>query len=469
VQVQKWEIQGVGLIFERIKSAGLAHNSYFVGSGSAAAVIDPRRDGEVYLDLARQYGMRIKAIFETHRHEDFVSGAQDLAEAAQAPVFHGPRPDWQYGSVLKDGQVFNFGKINLTTLFTPGHTDESVSFILTDPASGPHPVLVFTGDALFIGDTGRIDLYGPAEKPRLAANLYESLWQKILPQGDGVILCPAHGSGSVCGINIADRDESSLGIEKRQNPSLQFKDPADFIRHKSNERPERPLYFRKMESYNLNGPPRLRVLPAPPPLPAGDFQSEIVKGAAVIDTRWPAAFGGAHIQGSYSIWLEGLSSFAGWILPYDQQILLVLENADQTDAAVRHLIRLGYDRITGFLKDGIEGWYNSGLPIESLPLLSVQQLKEKLDRKEDMTVLDVRDELEWSAGHLAGAQHIYVGQVAGRLAEIPRTRPVAAMCSVGHRAGLAASILQRAGYPQVYNVPGSYTAWRRAGYPVTKS
>jgi hydroxyacylglutathione hydrolase len=385
----------------------------------------------------------------------------------QAPVYHGPRPDWQYGNVLKDGQVFNFGRISLTGLFTPGHTDESMSFVLIDPASGPNPVMVFTGDALFVGDTGRIDLYGPAESPRLAAALFESLFQKILPLGDGVIMCPAHGAGSVCGVNIADRDESSLGIEKVQNPSLQFKEPADFIRHKSNERPERPPYFRQMEKYNLAGPPLMHGLPRLAPLPAGDFQSEIAKGAMVIDARWPAAFGGAHIPGSYSVWLEGLSTFTGWVLPYDQPILLVLESADQADTAVRHLIRTGYDRIKGYLKDGIEGWYDNGLPVEGLPLLSVQQLKEKLDRREEMTVLDVRDEIEWNAGHLAGAQHIYAGQVAARLAEIPRTRPVAVMCSVGHRAGLAASILQRAGYPQVYNVLGSFVAWRHAGYPTT--
>jgi hydroxyacylglutathione hydrolase len=457
------------MIFERVKSEGLAHNSYFIGSGNSAAVIDPRRDIHVYLDLARTHGMRIRGIFETHRNEDYVGGSLELVEVTQTAVYHGPRPDWQYGSVLKEGQAFKFGRINLTAILTPGHTDESVSFVLTDISSGKNPVMVFTGDALFVGDTGRIDLYGQAEIPHLSANLFESIFKRILPLGDGVILCPAHGAGSVCGLDIADRDESSLGIERLQNSSLQYTNQPDFVRYKSSERPERPPYFLKMEKYNLAGPPLLHGLPSPPPLPAADFKNEIENGAVVVDARRPAAFGGAHIQGAYSIWLEGLAAFAGWVLPYDKPIVLVLEDTGQIDTAVRYLIRLGYDRIAGFLKDGIEGWYNAGFPVEHLPLLSVHQLKEKLDSKEEITVLDVRDEAEWNSGHIEGAQHIYVGHVAERLAEIPRDRPVAAMCSVGHRAGLAASILLRAGFPRVYNVLGSFTAWRHAGYPVAKN
>jgi hydroxyacylglutathione hydrolase len=457
------------MIFERIKSEGLAHNSYFIGSGNSAAVIDPRRDIQVYLDLAQSGGMRIKGVFETHRNEDYVIGSIELAAATQAAVYHGPRLDWQYGSVLSEGQTFKFGGINLTAILTPGHTDESVSLILTDLASGKNPVMVFTGDALFVGDTGRVDLYGPAEITRLSANLFESVFKRILPLGDGVILCPAHGAGSVCGVNIADRDESSLGTERLQNPALKNVNKPDFIRSKNLEKPERPPYFLKMEKDNLAGPPLLHGLPSPPPLPAAEFKNEIDDGAIVVDASWPAAFGGAHIHGSYSIWLEGLAAFAGWVLPYDKSILLVLEDTRHIDTAVRYLIRLGYDRIAGFLKDGIEGWYNAGFPVEQLPLLSVHQLKEKLDNKEEITVLDVRDEAEWNSGYIKCAQHIYVGHVAENLAQISRDLPVAAMCSVGHRGGLAASILLQAGFPRVYNVLGGFTAWRHAGYPVIKN
>jgi hydroxyacylglutathione hydrolase len=452
------------MIFERIKSEGLAHNSYFIGSGSSAAVIDPRRDVQVYLNLALKHGMKIKYILETHRNEDYVVGSLELGYDTNAPIYHGPELKWKYGTPLKDGQEFRFGKLLLTAVHTPGHTDESVSYIVTDLSSGMAPVIVFTGDALFIGDTGRVDLYGTSEIPRLASDLYDTIFRRILPLGDSVILCPAHGAGSVCGISIADRDDSTLGIERIQNPALKHSSKDDFIRYKSAERPERPPYFTMMEKYNLEGPPLLSCLPIPSPLTPAEFNTEIEKGAIVVDTSLPSAFGGAHIKGSYSIWLDGLPNFAGWMLPYDKPILLVLEDHDHLEKAVTYLVRVGYDKIIGFLKNGIEGWYDSGLPTESLPLLSVHQLKEKLDRGEDLVVLDARDQAEWDSGHIRGSLHLYVGHVEAGLSEIPRDKPVAVLCSVGHRAGIAASVLLRAGFPKVYNVLGSVTAWRHAGF-----
>ena len=454
------------MIFERIKSEGLAHNSYFIGSGSSAAVIDPRRDIQIYLDLALKHGMKIKYILETHRNEDYIIGSTELGYDSQADIYHGPGLDWKYGSPLNDGQEFTIGKLSVTAIHTPGHTDESISYVITDLNSGKTPILVFTGDALFVGDTGRVDLYGDAEIPRMASNLYESIFKRILPLGDNVILCPAHGSGSVCGLNIADRDESTLGIERLQNPSLQWANKKEFVRHKSAEKPEKPPYFTMMEKYNLEGAPRLACLPMPSPLTASEFKKEVESGALVVDTSLPSAFGGAHIKGSYSIWLEGLPGFAGWMLPYDKPILLVLEDQNHLKKAVTYLIRVGYDNILGFLKDGIEGWYDAGLPTESLPLLSVHQLKEKLDRGKDLLVLDARDQREWDTGHIQSSLHIYTGHVESRVSEIPRDKPVAVLCSVGHRAGIAASVLLRAGFTQVYNVLGSVTAWRRAGFPL---
>lgn len=456
------------MIFERIKAAGIAHNSYLLGSGSDAVVIDPRRDCQVYVDSAQAKGLRIKYIFETHRNEDYVIGSIELNNIAGAEIYHGPGLDWKYGNTLKDGQQFRIGSLRLTAIHTPGHTDESMSYAVADLATGGATVMVFTGDALFVGDVGRTDLYGPEEASRLASNLYDSIFNKLLPLGDSVILCPAHGAGSVCGLNIASRDESTLGIERIQNPVLQKKNKDDFINYKIAEKPERPYYFRQMEKLNLEGPPLLGCLPLPAPLTPTEFRQEMAKGAVVVDTSEPAAFGGAHIKGAYSIWLEGLPVFGGWVLPYDRPILLVLEDQAHIDRAVRYLIRAGYDNIIGYLKDGTEGWYNAGLPTESLPLLSVHQLKSMLDRGEDLLVLDTRAQDEWESGHIAGANHIYVGHLEHGLAEIPKGKPIAVICSVGHRAGLGASILLRAGYPKVYNVLGSVKAWIAAGFPVTK-
>jgi len=456
------------MIFERIKSEGIAHNSYFIGSSSDAAVIDPRRDCQIYTEIAQQHGLKIKHVFETHRNEDYVIGSLELNKLTGAEIYHGPGLDWKYGNTLKDGQVFQIGNLELSAIHTPGHTDESMSYTLSDLSSGEATIMVFTGDALFVGDVGRTDLYGSKEAARMSSNLYDSIFNKLLPLGDGVILCPGHGAGSVCGVNIADRDESTLGIERIQNPLLQMS-RDDFIKYKAAEKPERPHYFRRMEVYNLEGPPLLGCMPLPSPLTPTEFREEMKKGAVVVDTSEPAAFGGAHIKGAYSIWLEGLPVFAGWVLSYDKPILLVLQDESHLERAVRYLIRAGYDWIVGYVKGGTEGWYNAGFPTESLHLLSVHQLKSMIDHDEELVILDTRAQDEWDSGHIERALHIYVGHLEERLDKVPTDKPVAVICNVGHRAGLGASILLRAGFTQVYNVLGSVKAWVAAGYPVTSS
>ncbi|OGO35404.1 MAG: MBL fold metallo-hydrolase [Chloroflexi bacterium RBG_16_57_8] len=455
------------MILERITSAGIANNSYLVGSGNDAAVIDPRRDCQVYLDLVREKDLRIKHIFETHRNEDYVHGSVELSKLTGAEIYHGPGLDWRFGKTLADGQDFKLGSVVLKALHTPGHTDESVSYTV-EPARGGTMLVVFSGDALFAGDVGRTDLYGPAEVERLASNLYDSIFNRILPLGDGVILCPAHGAGSVCGTRIADRPDTTMGIEKALNPMLKISDKSEFVARKVAEKPERPPYFTQMEKYNLEGPPLLGNVVLPQALSLNEFRAQMEAGAVVVDTRDPAAFGGAHVKGSYSIGVEWLPGFSGWFLAYDQPILLILEDAVHLDRAWRYLVRLGYDRVAGYLRGGIESWYNAALPIETLPTLSVHQLKKMIDDGEDVVVLDVRGDDEWRDGHLGGAQHIYVGEIEPRVGEVSRDKPAATFCNVGRRAGIAASVLLRKGYPRVFNVLGSWQAWKAAGFPVTK-
>lgn len=460
------------MIFKRFKSEGLAHISYFVGSEKEAVVIDPRRDCEVYLDLARKEELIIKYVFETHRNEDYVAGSLELAHKTGARILHGPGLDFKYGETLKDGQNFHFGNLKLIAIHTPGHTDESMSYALADSNSDDSHIMVFTGDSLFVGDVGRTDLYGPKETRRLSEALYNSLFKKILPLGDGVILCPAHGAGSVCGGAISEREWSTIGLERRQNPLLQKK-REEFIKFKVAERLERPPYFRKMEEYNLIGPPLLVDLPDPPALSANEFKKQIEKGSQVVDTRKPSAFGGAHIRCSYSIWMEGLPSYSGWLLSYDKPILLVLGNRKQLETAVSYLIRLGYDLIQGYLcagaeACGLESWYTAAHPIEHIRLLSIQELKERLNDSHNLIVLDVRTDKEWEEGHIEGALHIYVGHLEEQLDTIPDNRSIAVICSVGNRGSLAASILQRAGRQDVFNVLGGMTAWNKAGYKTSE-
>jgi hydroxyacylglutathione hydrolase len=443
-----------------------------VGSKKEAVIIDPRRDCKVYLDLARREEESIKYIFETHRNEDYVIGSRELAHKTGARIYHGPGLDFKYGEPLKDGQIFHFGNLKLTAIHTPGHTDESTSYALADLNLDDSTIMVFTGDALFVGDVGRTDLYGPKETRRLSETLYDSLFNKILPLGDGVILCPAHGAGSVCGGAISEREWSTLGLERLCNPVLQ-KQREEFIRLKAAERLERPPYFRKMEKYNLDGPPLLGNLPEPPALSPSSFKKHIEEGAQVVDVRMPSAFGGSYIRSSYSIWMEGLPGYAGWLLLYDKPILLVLENRKQLETAVSYLVRLGYDLIDGYLcagaeACGLESWYTAAHPVEHLGLLSVQELKERLNDNKNLIVLDVRTDKEWDEGHIEDALHIHVGHLEEQIDVITDDHAIAVICSVGNRGSLAASILRRTGHQEVFNVLGGMIAWKKAGYKINK-
>ena len=455
------------MILEKVKSEGLSQISYFVGSEKEAIVIDPRRDCQVYVDIAQREGMKIRNIFETHRNEDYVIGSLELAHFTWAKIYHGPGLAFKYGETLKDGQEFCLGKMKITSIHTPGHTDESMSYALAELDAAEEPIVVFTGDALFVGDVGRIDLYGPKESQRMAENLHNSIFNKLLTLGDGVMLCPAHGAGSVCGGAISEREESTLGLERILNPILQ-KNKEEFIEFKVSEHHETPPYFRKMEQYNLNGPPLLGHLPNPDPLSPKEFQSQMKLGAIVVDTRAPPAFGGAHIPVSHSIRLNRLPSYAGWVLPYDKPILLVLEKSQDLELAVRYLIRLGYDQIAGYLLDGIDAWYKEALPTEQLGLLTVQDLKTRIDRGDDLVVLDVREKGKWDEGHIKGARHIYAGHIERRLDEIPTDRPIIVACNTGNHASLVASILRREGYREVYNLLGGMAAWQDAEYSLVK-
>ena len=456
------------MFIKKVKSEGLSHNSYFVGSQNGAIVIDPRRDCQVFIDIAQQEEMTIKGIFETHRNEDYVIGSIELANRTGAEIYHGSKLDFKYGQSLLDGQEFFFGKIKLIALETPGHTDESMSYALVDLDLSEKPIIVFTGDALFVGDVGRTDLYGPDEAPRLAGALYDSIFGKLLPLGDEVLIFPAHGAGSVCGGDISQREDSTLGIERKFNPLLQ-KSKEDFISHKVNEHHTRPPYFLKMEKYNLEGPPVFKDLPSPPPLMPEMFLKHMKHGAVVVDTRQPPSFGGAYLKDTYSIWLERIPSYAGWTLPYDKPILLILEDKKYLDTAVRYLYRLGYDNLIGYLVGGIEGWYKQSLPLEHFGLISVQELNDWINQKDDLFILDVREREKWDKGHIPGSVNIFSGYLENSLQEVPKDLTIIVVCNVGNRASLAASILTRAGIRNVHNVLGGMIAWKNAGLEIKTS
>lgn len=455
------------VFFESLYSPGLAHMSHILGNGGQAVVIDPRRDCRNYVEIAHRHGAAITHIFETHRNEDYVTGSVPLAALTGAQIYHGANLPFRFGNPVRAGDIFEIGKLQIRILETPGHTRESVSIALADLSFSEDPVAVFTGDALFIGAVGRTDLN---EDPVAGADtLYDSV-HRILALGDGVLLYPAHGAGSVCGSHLAQRNFSSLGFERAHSEVLHL-DRRAFVERKVAENPYRPPYFDRMEQVNLIGAPKNPDPPVPSPATVDEFAHAVESESLLpLDIRDPQAFSGGHIPGVLSIPLDLVPSFAGYLLPYDRPIGLVTDEYEPARTAASYLFRLGYDDVRVFLWGGMTQWAASGRELESTPGTSAAGLQSRLDRGETLTVLDVRQISErQEEGAVPGSMHTYVGELPQKLDEIPRDKPIVTYCNSGLRAIIAASILQRSGYKRVEYFPGSFQAWTTRGLPVEES
>ena len=452
------------MLFHRIETEGLSHYSYLLGSGNEAVVIDPRRDIDIYIDIAGRNEARIRYILETHRNEDYVAGSVELAGRTGAEIWHADSQlTYRYGQAAEDGQKWKLGSMSLRALATPGHTPGSMSYLLSD--SKGTPWLVFTGDTLFAGEVGRTDLSGSEITREMAGLLYESIFGKILPLGDGVIVCPAHGSGSVCGSTISDRPVTTIGLERLTNPRLQYKEGEDFVNETAREMEKSP-YFHKMEELNLAGPPRLSSLPEPAALSPDAFAT-LVPESIILDTRFDG-FGAAHIPGSICIWPEGISGFAGWFLPYDRPILLVSDK-NHVEKVIEYLRRIGYDRISGYLAGGIRNWNRTGRKTGTIRTVTVPGLCHLLDSDEDTWVLDVRGQAELDkTGSIPHAHHIHLTEIIERSGEIPRDKSVFVFCGSGLRAMIAASFLKTEGWQNLTVVLGGFAAWNSVSCPVSK-
>jgi hydroxyacylglutathione hydrolase len=456
------------MFFAQITAEGIAHQSYLIGSGNEAVVIDPRRDCDIYCETAEQYGMCITRIFETHRNEDYAIGSGELAARTGADIYHGAALPFRYGHPVKDGDRFGVGDLLLTVKETPGHTDESLSFVLAESQTPDMPLMVFTGDLLFAGDTGRTDLGGEGRGREMAGAMYDSIVEKILLLGDAVIVCPAHGAGSVCGGAIRDLPLTTLGYERKTNPRLAL-DRERFIAGKTGEHHYVPPYFRRMEQGNRDGWDPIHRLPDLTPVKPGDLNKYRAQAVQVVDIRSPSGFAAGHIPGSISIWRDGLPAFMGWFLDYEHQIVLVDDFNVDLDAVKRHFVRLGYDNLTGYLHGGFPAWFKAAGEMASFPALSVQEAARQIVGKSPF-LLDVRDRKNRKMhGHIAGDQHVYAGELPHHLDEIPKNRPVFVYCDAGYKGSLAASVLTAHGYRDVSNVLGGFTAWENAGYPVDRS
>lgn len=453
------------MYFETFKTPGLAHNAYLLAFKQKGILIDPRRDIDEYVSAAQKNGIDICYVLETHRQEDFIFGSAELKEILGAKIVGGDHEIFSHCDMrLKDGAEFEVENFRIKLLHTPGHTPESVSYAFY--LKGKDECwAIFTGDALFVGDAGRTDLPDINKTEENAGILYDMIHEKILPLGPQTLLYPAHGAGSVCGGNIADYDESTIGFEQNYNPAFTMS-REEFIHHKAHERLPRPPYFTLMEEINLKGGEKITRPVNSLKIMSPEEFLKATKEGIVIDTRLPEAFAGGHIENSYSIWLGGLPVFGGYLTERETSIYLVLEKADDLSVAHAHLTRIGMDNIKGILSKNFESWRNAGLPFEASGTISVEELK---DSKDKYYVLDVREVSEFEdEGHIPGAHHCFVGDLGRFLKEETFDKPVVVTCSVGHRASFAVSILLKAGHKNVSNLLGGMTAWKKRGYPMRK-
>ena len=458
------------LVFEPVYTDGLAQISYLVGDSKAAvaAVIDPRRDIDIYLQMAKARGLRIAYAIETHIHADFVSGAQALAKRTGAQIIGGRADNYEFElRQVSGGETIELGQATLQVMHTPGHTPEHISLQLFDAQQGDQPIALFTGDTLFNLDVGRPDLLGEGSERKLAGALYHTLFDHYLPLGDRIEIYPCHGAGSACGKSIGDRRHSTLGSERLFNPALREQRSEDeFIDWLLADMPEPPRHYARLKQLNVRSAVQMEGASLPPPLAPSEFETLAARGMQVVDVRSILAFGGGHVPGAINIALRNeFVNWAGWMLDDARPILLVGESADDVHQAVTQLYRIGLDDIRGYLRNGMTDWQNAALPLNRLQEWTVHELNARREAP-DVQVLDVRSPQEVAAGRVPGARHIFVAHLADRLNELDPDKTTATYCGSGYRASIAASILKKAGFCDVANVPGSWMAWKAANLPV---
>jgi hydroxyacylglutathione hydrolase len=461
----------MSLVFKTIQTEGIAELSYLIGDDDegVAAVFDPRPDCDVYVDMAREAGLAITHIFETHIHADLVSGSRELcARVESARIFASNEGGAEYGfehEKVNDGDCFTFGELLVIARHTPGHTPEHMSYLLADADHPDDPWGILTGDSLFVSSAGRPDLLGEKHTKQLAEQQFRTLRDFYLKMPDHVMIYPNHGAGSPCGADIGNRLSSTIGYERRFNKFLQFDEVQKFTEYALATAPPVPKYYPVMKKVNTQGPQVLGNLPRVPGLPPKAFKEAIErKNGVLVDVRTMLAFGGGHIPGALNIGGSPiLSIWAGWMLDPDEPILLVLESKNDLEEIVRLFIRTGYTKFSGYLVGGMKAWDAAGFPLTEVGQMSVHELNR---RARDLQIVDVRSPREWKNGHVPGARHIFLPELRKRVDELHRSNPTAVYCGSGYRASIATSILKPAGFEKLWNVPGSWEAWKKAKLPV---
>jgi glyoxylase-like metal-dependent hydrolase (beta-lactamase superfamily II)/rhodanese-related sulfurtransferase len=447
---------------------GLAHASYLVGDTrrGVAAVIDPQRDIEPYLDEAHEKGLNVSHVFLTHLHADFVAGHMELKDRCGATIWISAQAQAKFAHKgLADGQVVQVGDLLLRAIATPGHSPESMCFLAADGDGGEQRL--FTGDTLFVGDVGRPDLFGEAVATKLAEQLHESLWTKLFTLDQETIVAPAHGAGSLCGKNLGKEPFSTIARERDRSAAEAAGDRTAFVQRLLAGMPEAPPQFARNVASNRAGPALLRRLPHPSAMQPDEVERELALGALVVDVRSVEQFKAGHVPGSLFLGGEPSShTWAQWLVPPATPLILAAETDPDFAAARRLLARVGVDSVRGRLDGGVDAWARSGRKTMRLEDLLPQRLHELRTSGDGPALLDVRQPGEWAAGHAPGAGNVPLGLLPRRAPELADGPALAVMCQGGYRSVIGCSVLLRAGKRDVVNVPGGFKGWASAGLPV---
>lgn len=464
------------MFFQHIYDKTLAQASYIIGCQKCgvAMVIDPKRDVDTYLEIAKQNNMQITHVAETHIHADFLSGARELAELTGAKLYLSDEggPEWQYKFShvgLKDGDEFKVGNLKMRVIHTPGHTPESISFLLTDVPASDKPVMLFTGDFLFVGDVGRPDLLEKAAgiegtQEAGAKQMFKSI-KRIAELPDYIQVWPGHGAGSACGKALGAVPSSTLGYEKIRNWAFQYgDDEKGFVKYLLEDQPEPPRYFAMMKKLNKIERPLLTSVPKLKKLSVDELKASLEKGVKVIDTRSKNDFAKGFIPGTLNI--QGNNAFAtwmGWFISYEEPFVLIADES-KLDDLTRKLMRIGLDNIQGYIS-GVDPWVASGGELQKAEIISTDHVKKTLETNHTR-IIDLRGAVEYKSGHLKGAENIFVGTLEKNLDKLRKEEPIIVHCQAGDRAAIGYSLLAKHGFKNVKNYSAGMSEWTASGNSV---
>jgi len=456
---------------------GLGCASYIVGceAEGVAAIIDPDRDIQKYLDAAQNRNLTITHIIETHLHADHVSGNTDLAARTGANIYVYETSGAEYAhKALKHEDVIELGNIRMKVLHTPGHTPESISLLVSDTTRAEEPWLALTGDTLFVGDIGRPDLVGAEAARELADNMYDSLFEKLLPLNDSLLIYPGHGAGSLCGKSIGAMRSTTLGFERKYNEALSPRERNEFVDYATSGLPEQPGNHKRIKSMNRKGPDPLGVVEKRP-LTIEEAIPHFQRGTGLLDTRHKDEYVQAHVPGSVHLEADDqLSNRIGFVFPPDVPVILLLADPSEYEKVVYSLARVGYDNVVGYLAEGLDVWEKMGLPItagdiQDLEAVELHNMLQTCSNGDCPQVVDVREPWEFQRGHVPGAILMPLGQLSGRVNELDPEHPVAVICASGNRSQSAAALLGQKGFKTVYNILGGTGAWIQSGLEVERN